>query len=81
MPPFPSFYHISSLLHKLPLGWITGKLYEPDYMYRAFSALGVTRTLSKAGYARFRDFLLYGERNLAGEKVHINVFQNHPVSA
>ncbi len=26
-------------------------------------------------YARFRDFLLYGERNLAGEKVHINVSQ------
>ncbi len=26
------------------LGWITGKQYEPDYRYRAFSALGVTRT-------------------------------------
>lgn len=49
------------------LGWVTGKQFEPDYMYRAFSALCETRTLTKAGYARFRDFLLYGERGLAAE--------------
>lgn len=45
-------------------------------MYRAFSAIGETRTLTKAGYARFRDFLLYGERGLAGYKVLINIFQD-----
>lgn len=42
------------------LGWVTGKQFEPDYMYRAFSAICETRTLTQAGYARFRDFLLYG---------------------
>jgi hypothetical protein len=35
------------------LGWVTGKQFEPDYDYRAFSAIGETRTLTKAGYARF----------------------------
>jgi hypothetical protein len=58
------------------LGWVTGKQYEPDYLYRAFSAICETRTLSKAGYARFRDFLIYGERNLAGKKALINIFQD-----
>ncbi len=58
------------------LGWVTGKQFEPDYMYRAFSALCETRTLTKAGYARFRDFLLYGERGLAGKKALINIFQD-----
>ena len=51
------------------LGWVTGKQFEPDYMYRAFSAICETRRLSSAGYARFRDFLLYGERGLAGKQV------------
>ena len=45
-------------------------------MYRAFSAICETRRLSKAGYARFRDFLLYGERALAGKKARINIFQD-----
>lgn len=34
------------------------------------------RTLSKAGYAHFRDFLLYGERSLAGKRALINIFQD-----
>lgn len=58
------------------LGWVTGKQFEPDYMYRAFSAIGETRTLTKAGCVRFRDFLLSGERGLAGNKVLINIFQD-----
>ncbi len=33
------------------LGWVTGKQFEPDSIYRAFSAICETRTLSKAGYA------------------------------
>ncbi len=41
-----------------------------------FSAICETRTLTSAGYARFRDFLLYGERGLAGKKVLINIFQD-----
>jgi hypothetical protein len=43
-------------------------------MYRAFSAICETRTLTRAGYARFRDFLLYGEHGLAGKKALINIF-------
>ncbi len=58
------------------LGWVTGKQFEPDYMYRAFSAICETRTLTSVGYARFRNFLLYGERGLAGRKVLINIFQD-----
>ena len=58
------------------LGWVTGKQSEPDYMYRAFSAICETRTFTKAGYARFRDFLLYGERALAGKQALINIFQD-----
>jgi hypothetical protein len=45
-------------------------------MYRAFSAICETRTLTKAGYARFRDFLLYKEHALAGKKALINLFQD-----
>lgn len=45
-------------------------------MYRAFSAICETRTLSKAGCVRFRDFLLYGECALAGQKAVINIFQD-----
>ena len=58
------------------LGWVTGRQFEPDYMYRAFSAICETRTLTKAGYARFRNFLLYSERGLAGKKTLINLFQD-----
>ena len=58
------------------LGWVAGKQWEPDYMYHAFSAICETRTLTSAGYARFRDFLIYGERGLAGKKGLINIFQD-----
>ena len=58
------------------LGWVTGKQFEPDSMYRAFSAICEIRTLTRAGYARFRDFLLYGERGLASKKALINIFQD-----
>src|SRR5260370_39640948 len=45
-------------------------------MNRAFSAICETRRVWKEGYARFRDFLLYGERNLSGKKALINIFQD-----
>src|SRR5260370_7714890 len=51
---------------------------EPDLVYRVFSAICETRTLTKAGYAKFRNFLLYGEQGLAGKKALINIFQNVP---
>lgn len=58
------------------LGWVKGMQPEPDLIYRAFDAICETRTLTKAGYARFRNFLLYGERGLAGKKTLINIFQD-----
>ncbi|MBO0795163.1 MAG: hypothetical protein J2P36_30065 [Ktedonobacteraceae bacterium] len=49
---------------------------ELDRIYRAFEAICETRTLTKAGYARFRNFLLYGEQGLAGKRALINIFQD-----
>ena len=31
--------------------------------------------MTKAGYARFRNFLLYGEQVLAGKPTLVNIFQ------
>lgn len=58
------------------LGWVKGMQPEPGRIYRAFSAICETRTLTKAGYAKFRNFLLYGERALAGKKTRIDLFQD-----
>src|SRR5512135_1116022 len=58
------------------LGWVKGMQPEPDLIYRAFEAICETRTLTKAGYARFRHFLLYGEQGLAGKRALINIFQD-----
>jgi putative transposase len=58
------------------LQWIKGMQPEPDLVHKAFSALCETRKLNRAGYARFRNFLLYGERALAGEETVINIFQD-----
>ena len=38
------------------LGWIKGMQPEPELIYHAFSAIGETRVLNQAGYARFRNF-------------------------
>jgi putative transposase len=58
------------------LGWVKGMQPEPERIYRAFSAVGERRSMTKAGYVRFRDYLLYGEQNLAGERVLVNLFQD-----
>jgi putative transposase len=58
------------------LGWVKGMQPEPDRIYRAFSAICEMRTLTKAGYAKFRTFLLYGEQALAGQKTRIDIFQD-----
>jgi Integrase core domain len=58
------------------LQWVRGMQPEPDLMYRAFSAICETRTLTKAGYAKFRNFLLYGEQGLVGNKTLVNIFQD-----
>jgi len=58
------------------LNWQRGMQPTPELMYRAFSAIGETRVLNKAGYAKFRNFLLYGELGLAGHETLINIFQD-----
>lgn len=58
------------------LGWIKGMQPEPELVHRAFSAICETRRLNKAGYAKFRNFLLYGERGLAGKQAMVNIFQD-----
>jgi len=58
------------------LGWVKGMQPAPERIYRAFSAIGETRVLNKAGYAKFRNFLLYGEPGLAGRETLINIFQD-----
>jgi len=58
------------------LGWVKGMQPEPELVYRVFSAICETRTLTKAGYVRFRNYLLYGEQGLAGKKTLINIFQD-----
>jgi len=58
------------------LGWVKGMQPEPELPYPAFSAVGEMRTITKAGYVRFRDYLLYGEQNLAGERALVNLFQD-----
>lgn len=59
------------------LQWIKGVQPEPKLVYQAFAAMCETRRLNKAGYARFRNFLLYGERNLARETVQVDIFQDY----
>jgi hypothetical protein len=57
------------------LGWIQGNQLEPALIHRAFAAVCETRRLTEAGYARFCDFLLYGEESLAGKHALVNLFQ------
>jgi len=58
------------------LGWVKGMQPEPELVYQTFSAICETRRLTKAGYARFRNLLLYGEQGLAGKKALVNIFQD-----
>src|SRR2546426_1597305 len=58
------------------LNWQRGMQPTPELIYRAFSAIGGTRVLNKAGYAKFRNFLLYGELGLAGQETLVNIFQD-----
>src|SRR5712691_10212875 len=58
------------------LGWVKGMQPEPELVHQVFEAICETRRLNKAGYTKFRNFLLYGERGLAGEEAVVNIFQD-----
>ncbi len=57
------------------LGWVQGHQWEPERVAAAFTAVWEPRVLNKAGYLRFRNFLLYGEHGLAGKETLVNLFQ------
>jgi putative transposase len=44
------------------LGWVKGMQPESALVHQAFSAICETRRLDKAGYAKFRNWSLYGRR-------------------
>jgi len=47
------------------LGWVTGVRYRKEDLDRAFFSTRFSRTLDSLGYARFRDWRVYGEEGLA----------------
>jgi putative transposase len=47
------------------LGWVTGVRYLKEDLERAFFASRFSRILDALGYARFRDWRIYGEEGLA----------------
>ena len=51
------------------LGWVSGRLFTPGELHRAFYTTRFGRRLSRTGYLRFRHWRLYGEHGLAGEAV------------
>ena len=58
------------------LNWQRGMQPMPELIYRAFWAIGETCVLNKAEYAKFRNFLLYGEQGLAGCETLMNIFED-----
>jgi hypothetical protein len=46
------------------LGWLTEVRYRPEDLRRAFFSSRFTRVLDDLGYARFRNWRLYGEEGL-----------------
>lgn len=53
------------------LGWVSGRLFTPEELHRAFYTTRFGRRLSRSGYLRFRHWRLYGERGLASEEVAV----------
>jgi putative transposase len=56
------------------LGWVTGTTYGLDDLQRIFYATRFGRRVNQAGYVRFRDRQIYGERGLARQ--HAAVWLN-----
>ena len=52
------------------LGWLTGVRYRKEDLERAFSTR-FSRVLKSLGYARFRDWRLYGEEGLARKETAV----------
>ena len=53
------------------LGWLTGVRYRKEDLERAFFSTRFSRVLDSLGYARFRDWRLYGEEGLARKETAV----------
>ena len=53
------------------LGWLTGVRYRKEDLERAFFSTRCSRVLDSLGYARFRDWRLYGEEGLARKETAV----------
>lgn len=57
------------------LGWIRGQTYPIEELHHIFYALRFDRCLTSAGYARFRQWAIYGERGLARQRAAVWLHQ------
>ncbi len=53
------------------LGWVYGTQLTPEDLHRIFYSTRFGRKLDGLGYVRFRDWKVYGERGLAGERAAV----------
>ena len=53
------------------LGWLTGVRYRKEDLERAFFAVRFSRVLDSLGYARFRNWRIYGEEGLARKEAAV----------
>ena len=53
------------------LGWVSGRQFEPQVLDRVFRHSRFGRKLDRLGYVKFRNFRVYGERGLAGERAAV----------
>jgi putative transposase len=58
------------------LGWTTGRRVEADKLRRIF-AVRSQRRLDQQGYVRFRNWRIYGERDLSGRPAVLWLYEEH----
>lgn len=59
------------------LGWVKGKLWQPEQLDHIFYSTRFVRRLNQHGYLRFRHWKLYGELGLAKRKATIWLSKEH----
>lgn len=59
------------------LGWVSGRAVDAEELHRVFYTTRFGRTLDRSGYARFRDWRVYGEQGLAGRQVGVWLYREH----
>lgn len=59
------------------LGWVKGKVWQPEQLDHIFYSTRFVRRLNQHGYFRFRHWKLYGELGLAKRKTTIWLSKEH----